>query len=212
MLGVLAIIGVLSVGGIAGYSKAMQKWEDNKQIQQLSELFYNSINNFDWFEHDYFSQPISGYVKGEGMTILASINAIPSGMTVKNKILYDSLGNFYHMDYGQYNCPGGGRCPFTLYYVITLRQNNNSLVYTSEKQCKNIITVLKNFDDFIREMQFRTREKDNQNYTISNIIYGKKHCLNGKMCFKNLTPSDITIYCKSCLNEVCYIRLEITPY
>ena len=30
MLGVLAIIGVLSVGGIAGYSKAMEKWKINK--------------------------------------------------------------------------------------------------------------------------------------------------------------------------------------
>ena len=29
MLGVLAIIGVLSVGGIAGYSKAMIKWQIN---------------------------------------------------------------------------------------------------------------------------------------------------------------------------------------
>ena len=33
MLGVLAIIGVLSVGGIAGYSKAMEKWKINKTIE-----------------------------------------------------------------------------------------------------------------------------------------------------------------------------------
>ena len=32
MLGVLAIIGVLSVGGIAGYSKAMEKWKIIKTI------------------------------------------------------------------------------------------------------------------------------------------------------------------------------------
>ena len=32
MLGVLAIIGVLSVGGIAGYSKAMMKYRINKAI------------------------------------------------------------------------------------------------------------------------------------------------------------------------------------
>ena len=34
MLGVLAIIGVLSVGGIAGYSKAMEKWKIN-QVWQI---------------------------------------------------------------------------------------------------------------------------------------------------------------------------------
>ena len=33
MLGVLAIIGVLSVGGIAGYSKAMMKYKVNKAIE-----------------------------------------------------------------------------------------------------------------------------------------------------------------------------------
>ena len=32
MLGVLAIIGVLSVGGIAGYSKAMEQFKVNKAI------------------------------------------------------------------------------------------------------------------------------------------------------------------------------------
>ena len=36
MLGVLAIIGVLSVGGIAGYSKAMEKWKINKTLEGYS--------------------------------------------------------------------------------------------------------------------------------------------------------------------------------
>ena len=36
MLGVLAIIGVLSVGGIAGYSKAMMKYRINKTIEQIN--------------------------------------------------------------------------------------------------------------------------------------------------------------------------------
>ena len=36
MLGVLAIIGVLSVGGIAGYSKAMMKYRINKTIEQIT--------------------------------------------------------------------------------------------------------------------------------------------------------------------------------
>lgn len=38
MLGVLAIIGVLSVGGIAGYSKAMMKFKINKTIQQVAQV------------------------------------------------------------------------------------------------------------------------------------------------------------------------------
>ena len=38
MLGVLAIIGVLSVGGIAGYSKAMVKFKINKTASQVTEI------------------------------------------------------------------------------------------------------------------------------------------------------------------------------
>ena len=38
MLGVLAIVGVLSVGGIAGYSKAMMTMKINKTIEQISHM------------------------------------------------------------------------------------------------------------------------------------------------------------------------------
>ena len=38
MLGVLAIIGVLSVGGIAGYSKAMYKQKMNKSVDIVSKI------------------------------------------------------------------------------------------------------------------------------------------------------------------------------
>jgi len=38
MLGVLAIIGVLSIGGIAGYSKAMGKHRVNKSIDQITQI------------------------------------------------------------------------------------------------------------------------------------------------------------------------------
>ncbi|MBO6281217.1 MAG: hypothetical protein J6N49_01660 [Alphaproteobacteria bacterium] len=38
MLGVLAIIGVLSVGGIAGYSKAMMQYKINKATDQITQI------------------------------------------------------------------------------------------------------------------------------------------------------------------------------
>lgn len=41
MLGVLAIIGVLSIGGISGYSKAMAKFRVNKTLDQISMLVMN---------------------------------------------------------------------------------------------------------------------------------------------------------------------------
>ena len=41
MLGVLAIVGVLSIGGISGYSKAMSKYKINKTLDQVSLLVTN---------------------------------------------------------------------------------------------------------------------------------------------------------------------------
>ena len=41
MLGVLAIVGVLSVGGIAGYSKAMNQIKINKTISQIMQAYAN---------------------------------------------------------------------------------------------------------------------------------------------------------------------------
>ena len=43
MLGVLAIIGVLSVGGIAGYSKAMTKFKTNKMIDEYNSIAFNLV-------------------------------------------------------------------------------------------------------------------------------------------------------------------------
>ncbi len=53
MLGVLAIIGVLSVGGIAGYSKAMMKYRINKTIEQVT-LIGGNIRSFFGPQRSYF--------------------------------------------------------------------------------------------------------------------------------------------------------------
>ena len=56
MLGVLAIIGVLSVGAIAGYSKAMMKYKLNKQAEQLNTI----LSALQQYRHDWkFTTPTS---------------------------------------------------------------------------------------------------------------------------------------------------------
>ena len=46
MLGVLAIIGVLSVGGIAGYAKAMERYRINETINQITHIVQNTRDLF----------------------------------------------------------------------------------------------------------------------------------------------------------------------
>ena len=70
MLGVLAIIGVLSVGGISGYSKAMAKYKLTKAQDQLSMLLINIRTAF------------SGSANFNGLNNQAAIdlNIVPADM------------------------------------------------------------------------------------------------------------------------------------
>ena len=54
MLGVLAIIGVLSVGGIAGFSKAMESYKTNQSIDQISTMIAN-VKNLGLRQHNRFT-------------------------------------------------------------------------------------------------------------------------------------------------------------
>ena len=70
MLGVLAIIGVLSVGGIAGYSKAMAKFKLSKAMDQISTIVAN-VRTL------YSSQPSYSDLTTE---VAIRIGAIPTEM------------------------------------------------------------------------------------------------------------------------------------
>ena len=86
MLGVLAIIGVLSVGGIAGYSKAMEKWKVNKLIGEYTEFMFGAIEHLD----DIKKVPNgSGYAD-----IMQSLNIIPTSWKYDNASnVHDRLNN-----------------------------------------------------------------------------------------------------------------------
>ena len=71
MLGVLAIIGVLSVGGIAGYTKAMNKYRTNKVIDQVTMIVTN-IRTLYAMQRNY-----NGLTNG----VAWNVGAIPDEMT-----------------------------------------------------------------------------------------------------------------------------------
>ena len=80
MLGVLAIIGVLSVGGIAGYSKAMQKYRINKAIEQIT-LIVGNIRTFFAPQNSY--EGLSSDT-GIGKSIIKKAKLVPDEMLEYN--------------------------------------------------------------------------------------------------------------------------------
>ena len=90
MLGVLAIIGVLSVGGIAGYSKAMEKFKVNKTINEYSYLIYGMLEHID----DIKKNSTGGYNKDDLVGLAQALNLIPNSWNIKNNVkVSDSMGN-----------------------------------------------------------------------------------------------------------------------
>ncbi len=78
MLGVLAIIGVLSAGGLAGYSKAMFKHKLNSTMDQITMLVtnirtvYGAQANYEGLADDAISLGIVPSVMGNAMDALTS--------------------------------------------------------------------------------------------------------------------------------------------
>ena len=82
MLGVLAIIGVLSVGGISGYSKAMAKFKLTKAQDQMSMLLMNVRTAF------ATSSSYEGLNNGSAVTFgIAPNDMTPTGKALSGGML-----------------------------------------------------------------------------------------------------------------------------
>ncbi len=90
MLGVLAIIGVLSVGGIAGYSKAMQKYRINKTIEQIT-LIASNVRTFFAPQRSY---------DGLTNTVIKKAKLVPDEMlTSRTESVYVGQGEYEERTY-----------------------------------------------------------------------------------------------------------------
>ncbi len=92
MLGVLAIIGVLSVGGIAGYSKAMMKYRINKTIEQIT-LTAGNIHSFFAPQGNY-----DGLDAYTGKAIIKKAKLVPDEMwNETEQQYYNEFGNYFNV-------------------------------------------------------------------------------------------------------------------
>ncbi|MBR3502176.1 MAG: hypothetical protein IKO06_04645, partial [Alphaproteobacteria bacterium] len=82
----LAIIGVLSVGGIAGYSKAMTKYRINKTIEQITLIagnvraFWGPQKNYIGVYCSCYDGSCNGQSDGDGCPIVKKAKIFPDDM------------------------------------------------------------------------------------------------------------------------------------
>lgn len=109
MLGVLAIIGVLSVGGIAGYSKAMTKFKITKTMDQVSmtvaniRTLYSGQRNYNGLETANALDMGVVPAEMEGAAANTLVNAFQGAVTIETinynnqnasafRISYENMG------------------------------------------------------------------------------------------------------------------------
>ncbi len=130
MLGVLAIIGVLSVGGIAGYSKAMMKYRINKSIEQIS-LISQNVRSFFASQRNYGGLDSA---HSNGLSLIKKAKLIPDEMIDDDNSIEDNdRGVIHHI----FNPFGGG--------VAVWNDNEGSTVEDcgNDAQCLETIKYFK---------------------------------------------------------------------
>ncbi len=153
MLGVLAIIGVLSVGAIAGYSKAMFKYKLNKQTTQIGYILDYIIANQDQLRQLPYAMK----------NTLNKLGVVPDAMIKDNSIYAYDVFNFKILLENHSASTGSG-------YALGIEISNNN---QASGICRNLITMAKARADDISWVYIQRGET---NGNISNLAgyYGNK--------------------------------------
>ncbi len=191
MLGVLAIIGVLSVGAIAGYSKAMMKYKLNKHAQSFNLLLNSAINLRPQLERTHAS------FDGE---LFAKLNLLPNGMTYKNSYIYDIFNNQISYYIGYHN---SGRS-YESYFSINLSSDGNKITNDKFDVCHNILNVAKDNSANLHYIEVRTRIGESYS---TYVLYGNDFCSNNRKCLANMSLDDIDKMCRTCESEISCVLM-----
>ena len=176
MLGVLAIIGVLSVGGIAGYSKAMMKYKLNKQSEQLNALISVGTR----YSHAF---SVAGYAQSS----LIKIGEIPSEMIKDNDTIYDIFNIEYRFDYAA-GAPTG---PTLVAFIHPNLKKKSAETFDI---CRNLVIAAKEARDNLAYISTDGWYGDNNNHRGYGY-YGDKYCTDDLTCLRDLTMDDIYTLC-----------------
>ena len=186
MLGVLAIIGVLSVGAIAGYSKAMMKYKLNKQADQVNNLFsIMSQYRHEW-KFDKLTSLTPYYIK---------MGLIPEDMVQSDGTLQDVFGSTITL---RNNYAPSFSETAMLYQFL----NNNSF-----EVCQNLYQNALSYSSELSYIAISNQESSSSTTTYSYKCYGDTYCSNPNLlCCKNLTLNDFAEACKVCdQKSSCYL-------
>ena len=194
MLGVLAIIGVLSIGAIAGYSKAMFKYRLNKHAESFNTLINNVIQ---------LGPELSRAFNGTQITseIFYKLNLIPDSMVFKNPYIEDTFKNKIQISYyynSQYNS--------NEYYMSWQMERTDNVATTrSIEICRNVIIAAKENAVNITSLQLRSSNSNAGNGLYDqSVLRGDANNAgenNKNKLLRNAGIKEIDNFCSTCNSE-----------
>ena len=201
MLGVLAIIGVLSVGAIAGYSKAMMKYKLNRQAESFNTFINNAIQ---------IKPELQRAKKNNiGTDFFYKANLIPDGMKYNKQdgYIYDNFNNKTLIYYALNNTH------INYVSVTQLPRSGKKLTNRDREICRNMVTIAKENADNLDWIQMRSNNSDVllSNDYHSTSLFGKLYLYEhqGNDLHK-ATIEDIDDFCNFCNSD--YACLLIISY
>ena len=201
MLGVLAIIGVLTAGGIAGFTKAMRMYRSNIQKELLVQIFANAIN----LRSELAA--MENNVSSKITYIFDVLDLVPDGITYKYGCLHDKDGNRVDVSYGIGSWKNkDGSTSSRLEYVValTLRHNAALLSPSAADFCENAVYVAQQNIKDIEKITMYQYDKDD----------GTKAYAFAHDKIKNMTLSEVHDFCRWCsvaADKVCAMYIYIYP-
>ena len=170
MLGVLAIVGVLSAGALSGYSKAMMQHRLNVQQEQINQI----VTAITRYQNDLYAN--------NAQNILKALNEIPLNMIKENNAIEDIFHNYVAIS--------SGSDTITLFVYVN---GANTSSVGAARQCQNLIQIAKNWSS---ELQYiETLSGYGSEDVRASVFIGDSQCTNNSRCMKNLTVSDIQSMC-----------------
>ncbi len=171
MLGVLSIVGILSVGGISAFSKTMMKYKSIK-FSQTTTLFIHDLLSY---KKELLKLP-----RGYQTPILAKMPFIPNQWTLKGNNIYDIFGSAHRLYIGNQH--------LIYEYVVIARKDKK----TKEKMlyCQTFISdIVKPHSPEIYTTILYSENKNARSW------YGDNYCQ--KNCIRDITPNDIYNFCQA---------------
>ena len=179
MLGVLAIIGVLTVGSITGYSRAMRRHLLNKQREQISYILSAIETHYDIIMSTSSSNASLAKV-------LQTFGWIPEEMFKDNSpfYIYDVFNNKILMTV---NINERGR-----YIAFSTTLNHNAY-----EQCINIYYTIQSYSSSVEQIYIK-RYLNDVWQNNSGAYYGDRECTGSRKCIRDLTPAQMSQLCHLC--------------